>query len=365
MDLLIREEFVKKAAKLHRCYPVVDGHLDLAGEILLRYQLREKEVIKRRYLEQWKGAGVNLIVSSIYVPTKILKQGGIDAAWENVLSQIRVLKEDMAQTEGVVPVRSRRELDEAVRTGKTGILIYMEGLDAIGDKIDRLETLCRLGVRGASLTWSRENALAVGCCTAGKKIQIPGGLKPAGKEAVKELERLSMFLDISHLNDDGFWDVCSLSNKPFAATHSCARSVYDNYRNLTDEQMTLLAERGGVMGLNGCKYIAGSLAGNHLEMLCRHGEFEVERLGASHVGFGFDFCDSYDRAAYALSRKSRKRQESETADEQEPETADCLAGHEQIPLLTAALLQRGMKEEEVIGVMGESFLSYFRQQLPE
>ena len=76
-----------------------------------------------------------------------------------------------------------------------------------------------------------------------------------------------MFLDVSHLNDEGFEQICRLTEKPFLATHSGSRAVYDSYRNLTDKQLFELAGRGGVAGVNGCKYIAGSLSGNHLEML--------------------------------------------------------------------------------------------------
>lgn len=83
------------------------------------------------------------------------------------------------------------------------------------------------------------------------------------------------------------------------------------------------------MGVNGCKYIAGSKAGNHLEMLCRHIEYEVEKIGAEHVGYGFDLCDSYDFARAELKGQTM------------PERDDCLLHHGQIPLLSAALCREG------------------------
>lgn len=352
MDILVEEKYVKQAAKLHRSYPVVDAHLDLAGEILIRRQLGEKNIIREHYLKNWQSAGMNLVVSSVYVPTKILKQGGTGAAWNNALNQIGALAEEIRETEEVMLVRNRKDLARAAQGEKTGILMYMEGLDCIGEKLELLETLYEMGVRGASLTWSRKNALAAGCCKAGERIQITGGLTKKGKEAVKELERLSMFLDVSHLNDDGFEDLKKTAKKPFCATHSCAKAVYDNYRNLTDAQMEYLAAQGGVMGLNGCKYIAGSLSGNHLEMLCRHGEYEIEKAGKAHVGFGFDLCDSYDEADSALEGKICG------------EKCDCLLHHGQIPLLTAAFLKRGMSEETAAGIIGGSFMNYFDSVLP-
>lgn len=367
MDLLIKEEFLKQAFALHQSLPVVDAHLDLAGEILLRTRLSEKNIIRNHYLKNWQIAGLNLVVSSVYVPTKILHAGGTQNAWQDAIDQIDALKKDMEGTPEVALVENRKDLKKALKGEQIGILLYMEGLDCIGEDLDRLQTLYDLGVRGASLTWSRKNALANGCCRAGEKIQIEGGLTDRGKEAVQELERLSMFLDVSHLNDDGFEDVKKVAKRPFCATHSCARSVYDNYRNLTDEQMEYLAAQGGVMGLNGCKYITGSLTGNHLEMLCRHAEYETEKAGDKHVGFGFDQCDSYDEAQWKLdcldnSRKKEGQTEMLPVPEQ-PEKADCLLDHGQIPLLTAALLQRGMTEKRISGIMGGNFVRFFEDIL--
>lgn len=346
MDMKVKEEYLGQAVKLHQENPVVDAHLDLAGEILLRNQAGERDVVKKYYLPHFRTAGVNLILSSIYV-----ENGNLDKAWENALEQIAALKADIEGLKETMLIESRADLDRALKENKIGILIYMEGLDCIGEDIDRLEMLYGLGVRGASLTWSRANLLATGCCKASEYKQIPGSLTSAGIRVVKRIEEMSMFLDISHLNDEGFEQVCRITEKSFIATHSGSRKIYDNYRNLTDEQMKALAAQGGVMGMNGCKYIAGSHMGNHLEMLCRHIEYEVEKIGASHVGYGFDLCDSYDLAKATLNGSLPG------------ERNDCLFNHGQIPLLSGALLQRGMSSEDVKAVMGGNFVNFFRQSL--
>ena len=363
MDLVVKEEFRRRAEALHRANPVVDAHLDLAGEILIRQRLGEREIIRSRYLPGWKRAGINLIVSSIYVPDDVLQRGGVLAAWEDALSQISALEREIEAARELMAVRSRSDLQKAVSGEGIGILIYMEGLDCIGEDLERLSELYDLGVRGASLTWSRRNALAAGCCKAGQRIRISGGLTELGKSAVRRMERLSLFLDVSHLNDDGFEDVKKIARRPFCATHSGAKAVCENYRNLTDELMEALASRDGVMGLNGCKYIAGSLSGNHLEMLCRHAEYEVNRMGPGHVGFGFDLCDSYDAAKADLDYADRIGR-GERSEKREIELCDCLPDHGSIPLLSAALLQRGMEEETVRGIMGGNFVRYFEKVLP-
>lgn len=342
MDIMIQEEYLKQAMELHRKNPVVDAHLDLAGEILLRHMAGEKKVVQNHYLQHLETAGINLVVSSVYVENQNLERG-----WENALAQIKALKEDIRESEEVKLILTKEDLEQAAAGEKIGILLYMEGLDPIGEDIDKLDELYSLGVRGAALTWSRPNVLAVGCCKATQRMQIPGKITEAGRRVIKRLEKLSMFLDVSHLNDEGYEQLFSIAERPFIATHSCSRRVSENYRNMTDEQMKALAEQGGIMGVNGCKYIAGSLSGNHLEMLCRHIEYEVEQIGAEHVGFGFDLCDSYGRARAALTGLP----------ESEPE--DCLLHHGQVPLVTAALLQRGMKEQDMKCILGKNFMNYF------
>lgn len=361
MDLVLQKESLEKAKKLHEKAPVVNAHLDLAGEILLRHQLGEKRVLLDRYLPEFECAGLNLVVSSIYVPNSEL-----DHAWENTLAQIDVIKQEVSELQNnrermnhrrVCFITSKQELSELLcreeNVTKTGILLYMEGLDGIGEDLSKIDLLYQMGVRGASLTWSRQNALATGCCKASEYRQIPGGLTEKGKEAVKCLEQHSMFLDISHLNDDGFEDVCQIARRPFTATHSNSKTICNNYRNLTDRQMCILARQHGVAGLNGYRGIAGSKEGNHLEMLCRHVEYEVECMGMAHVGYGFDLCDSYDEANAILHGKEPGERE------------DCLYSHAEIPQVTAALLQRGMDEKTVRAVIGENWIRYFSMVLPD
>ena len=348
MDVSVNADCLERAIALHRSCPVVDAHLDLAGESLIRHESGESDVIRKYYLENFRKAGIKLIFSSVFVENK-----NIERAWKNAMDQIRVLKEEIKSLPEVVLITSREELNALLSGDKIGIVLYMEGLECIGEDIDKLNELYLMGVRGASLVWSRKGALATGCCTARDKCEKKGPLTKAGIRAIERLEELSMFLDISHLNDEGYEQVCHLAGRPFLATHSGARAVYDSYRNLTDEQMRVLSGKGGIMGVNGCKYIAGSLAGNHLEMLCRHVEYEVEKIGETHVGYGFDLCDSYERGKAVLEGRTSTSQD------------DCLTDHGQIPLLTAALLQRGMKEEDVRRIMGENFIDYLKMMLPE
>ena len=179
----MKEAYLQQAMELHKSFPVVDAHLDLAGEILLRNKLGEREDIKEHYLEKWEKAGINLIASSVYVESAELAHG-----YENALAQIHALKEEVKESRGrLCLVTTKKELQRVLETRQIGILLYMEGLDVIGTELSKLEELHDLGVCGAALTWSRENALATGCCKASEHRQIHGGLTEAGKEAVRKL----------------------------------------------------------------------------------------------------------------------------------------------------------------------------------
>lgn len=346
----MEQKYLERAKELHEKHIVVDTHLDLAGEIYYRSQAGEQEIIKNHYLENWRKAGMTLIVSSIFLETDPLPEMGLRLA----LDQISAIYEDVdTVSDEVCIVTSQKELREAGEQDKIAIILYMEGLDCIGMDLRMLRCLYEMGIRGASLTWSRRNYLAEGCCVPRKREDIPGGLSVHGKEAVAKMEELGMFLDISHLNDDGVADIEQITNGSYIATHSNCRSVYFNYRNLTDEQMIKMAEKGGIMGLNGCECIAGGVGEKGYDMLAEHAKYAVNLIGDDHVGYGLDICYPYESVV------------PETRSLPETQNGDIVKTHADLPKLTAALLKSGLKEESVIKIMGENFYHYFEKVLPE
>lgn len=334
--------FYERACRIHREHPIVDAHLDLAGEIYHRYCMGERSVIRNHYLMHWRKAGIRLIVSSVYVPNRDLPYHGLWAA----LNQISALYEDIDTIqEEVRLVKSSEEIKQTLADGKIGILLYMEGLDVLTDDVLLLRSFFEMGVRGASLTWSRRNQLGEGCAPADRIEDIPGGLTALGKEALAWLEKRGMFVDISHLNDDGIRDVISLTKKPFIASHSNARRITNNYRNLPDETIRTIAKRGGVIGINAHQKIVGARPGKEgRDKICDHIQYIRNLAGTDCIGIGLDLCDSYNQAApHQLSE----------------EPGDCLNNHEELILITEELLRRGICEEDVIKIMGGNFIRYF------
>lgn len=336
------------ASELLKCTPVVDAHMDLAGEIDLRNKNGETDVIKNRYLEQWKKINLKILVSSIYVDNRDLPGNGLRSS----LNQIAALLNEIDQNEELMLIRDQKDLETVLNTDKIGILLYMEGLDVISDQVLLLRAFYEMGVRGASLTWSRRNMLAEGCCRAGELRQIYGGLSTLGVQTLKYMEAHHMFIDISHLNDDGFEELMRETSLPVVATHSNARAVQMNYRNLTDEQIICIRERGGMIGLNANIHIVGGkqdAAG--LEKMADHVEYLISKAGKGCVGIGLDLCDSY-AAAEAGSKEVVFR-------------GDCMKDHTQILDLVEVLLNRGMDTETLQGFLGWNFISYFRRMLPK
>lgn len=340
-------DFKEYALNLHKNNIVVDTHLDLAGEIYNRYMAGEKEVIKNYYLENLKKGGFNLIVSSLYIDDLFLPEMALRVA----LGQIRALIEDIESCDNeVILIKTKEDLNKTVKENKIGIILSFEGLEPIGNDIGLLRIFYELGVRAAGLVWSRRNYVADGCSFSPVEEGQRGGLTKFGVKVVKRMEEMNMLIDVSHLNDEGFWDVVKFTNKPFIASHSNSRSLHGRMRNLTDDQIKAIAERNGVIGINAYKNIAGVKEGeNPINKLADHIEYIVNLVGAKHVGYGFDLCNNFYN--------------SELKFKFEPHNSDSLSSHAEAVFLTEELLRRGISEEDCKLIIGGNFFRIFNDIL--
>ena len=339
-------DYKELAIELHKNSIVVDAHLDLAGEIYNRCMAGEKDVIKNHYLENFKKGGFNLIVSSIFIDELFLPE----MALRHALGQIRALIEDVESCRSeVMLIKTKEELNKAVNENKIGIMVSFEGLEPIGSDIGLLRIFYELGVRAAGLVWSRRNYVADGCCFDPVEEGQRGGLTEFGVKLVKKMEEMNMLIDVSHLNDEGLEDVFKFTNKPFIASHSNSRAIYGKMRNLTDEHIKAIADRKGVIGINAYRDIAGVSgddAGNApISKLADHVEHIVNLVGAHHVGYGFDLCNSY--------------YESELKFKYAPYNSDSLSSHAEAVLLTEELLRRGISQDDCKLIIGGNFFGIF------
>lgn len=181
-----------------------------------------------------------------------------------------------------------RQAAEAVRNGRVAAFLSVEGGELLNCSEAGLRQAHRQGVRAVNLTWNRANALSGSHCEEPER-----GLSAQGKRFVREMHRLGMLVDVSHLSEMGFWNVLELEKKPVIASHSNSQAVFFHTRNLTDNQFTAIIEYRGVVGLNA---YAGFLSGGGASAadLLKHLEHFLALGGAETVALGGDWdgCDA-------------------------------------------------------------------------
>lgn len=242
----------------------IDFHCDTLTE------LGEGETLKKNNksvdIEGLKRAGVLVQCCSMFVPTGIIgaddsgtplppleREKRIKAECERIYSvYCREIREN---TDCLRPVLGFEDVKSCINDGKTGILLTIEDggvLEAGSQKvIENLENMYNKGVRLITLTWNHENCL--GYPNSENADVMAKGLKQTGAEAVLRMNELGIIVDVSHLSDGGFYQVAELmakAKRPFIASHSNARAVTGHQRNMTDHMIKVLANQGGIMGLN-------------------------------------------------------------------------------------------------------------------
>jgi membrane dipeptidase len=186
-------------------------------------------------------------------------------------------------------IRRSGELESCLAGEAVGAVLHFEGAEPIDEGLRNLEPWYERGLRSLGLVWSRPNAFAEGVAFRFPSSPDTGpGLTPAGRNLVADCNRLGILLDLSHLNEQGFWDVARLSEAPLVASHSNAHALHPASRNLTDDQLDAIAASDGLVGATfHARFLAEDTA--TIADFVRHVDYLVERAGIDHVGLGSDF----------------------------------------------------------------------------
>ena len=303
-------------------------------------------------IETAKKMGLYTIVVSIpgnYPGFEIADQ----VYYENTVDEEKIL--EIAKKERIKGIVTTGT-DVCVKTiGRVCDAMGLNGLSYEASKVavDKMLMKSRyeeFGVRTMMLTWNEENALASGW---------PGdperGLTAKGKEAIRRMNELGMVLDVSHINDKGFWDILELSDgHPVIASHSNARAVSPHMRNLSDDMIRALAKTGGVMGMNRADgFIHPDKAKQTVEGLADHVDYIRDLVGIDHIGCGFDFEDYVDQAA--LSKNG--------IDNEDPAGTKGIESAAQAHNFLDVLESRGYTQEELEKVAYKNFYRVFKQVL--
>ena len=173
--------------------------------------------------------------------------------------------------------------------GKTAAFLSVEGADLLDCGIEQLQTAAGWGVRLVNMVWNHANVLGGSCADDPDR-----GLSPQGRDFLRELERLGVYADVSHLSDPGFWDVFRMTERPMVASHSDARALCPHRRNLTDDMFRAVRDTGGVVGLNLYRDFVG---GASMDALVAHAEHFLSLGGEKTLCIGGDLDGSRTLAA--------------------------------------------------------------------
>lgn len=166
---------------------------------------------------------------------------------------------------------------------KFNLILGIEGMAAI-DSSEQIEELYNLGYRHIGITWNEQNNFASGTTNE-------GGLTAEGKKLIEKCNRLGIIVDFAHLNYESYMDACQATTKPVFFSHGNARAVCDHVRNLDDQQLELLADSDGVIGLAVMRFfLSDDQQGADISDVIKHVLYIKDKFGIDHVGFGFDFC---------------------------------------------------------------------------
>ena len=222
-------------------------------------------------------------------------QIGQSSALSATMSMASLLFRIEAESKGRFKIcRSVADISAAMAANQVAAIFHIEGAEAIDAELNTLDVLYQAGLRSIGLVWSRDTVFGSGVPFRFPSTPDTGpGLSDAGKALVKRCNELKIMVDLSHLNEKGFWDVAEISTAPLVATHSNAHVLCQSSRNLTDEQIRAIGKSGGMIGLN---FANGFLRAdgkwqseNGLDTMLRHLDHLMRLAGEDHVGLGSDF----------------------------------------------------------------------------
>ena len=347
-------DFLSRARKLHRRTLVVDTHCDTTQRLAdPEFDLALRHDDGHVDIPRMREGGVDAMFFAVYAPGPVQPGAGVNTAHEQITN---IQSTVHRHADALALARTADEIRAAKESKRIALLIAIEGGYLIEDSLDNLRTFHDCGATYLTLTHSFHTTWADSSGVHEALAPLHGGLTDFGHEVVRELNRLGMMVDISHVSDDTFWDVLKTSSAPIIATHSSCRSVSPHRRNLSDEMIKAVADCGGVVQINfaaafidadhppivrntsaqsnACCTVSNRPTIDHvtpLSVLVDHFDRALQLVGPDHVGVGTDFDGVPSLPA---------------------DVTDC----SMLPNLTAALMQRGYGEDDLCKVLGDNVL---------
>jgi membrane dipeptidase len=328
---------------------IVDLHFDLLIDL---YEKRDQPgVLVSHFSPEFEAGGVGVLGVAIYIEDRYLPEMGLRVA----LDQVARLYTELEQTERLTICKTFAEIEQARAANKIALVITMEGVEPLGEDLNLLRAFYELGVRSVGLTHARRNAAGSGGIF--KPSGSPrDGLTNFGREVVRECERLGIVIDLAHINPKGFEDIVDLTSRPLIVSHTNVRKFYDIERNISDEQIEIVGQRGGVVGVNAILVSPGRETST-IDRYVDHIEHVIGLTGIDGVGIGFDFCE------YLFQQLPEKVRDELATKLTTPQFIPDLTNHSHARNLTRRLIERGFNDEQIEKILRGNWLRILKEIL--
>lgn len=329
--------------------PFVDLHGDILYDLTHRRTFKgERQTLEKYHLQPLRQGGIKIQVLPIYFDSINLPE----SALRQTMLIINAFLEERDEASNYVSViKTKADLAAVMQTDKIGVILAMEGAEGLGRDVGLIHLFFELGLRMVGLTWNRANALA-----EGSGENTGAGLTMLGRELVKSLAAYPVILDVSHLNEAGFWSALEHCQGPVLASHSNSAAICPHHRNLTDTQIKALAERDGLVGLNFYPEFVTPGGADWQHGLIKHAEHIAGLVGLQHVAIGPDFTNY-------LPDISLSAQELATLGITPNTVCNC-PDVTMLPQFYQALVAYGFSQDEATAIMGGNALRFLSESLP-
>lgn len=324
---------------------VADAHNDLL--MAVHHLGHDRDYFRRVWLPQLHEGGVGLQVLPVYVDEVWIPESALRQTLRLVETALEMIERC---SDEVALCLKPGNVEEALRSGRIAIVLALEGCSALGQDVEVLHTLFRLGVRVASLTHFGRNSLADGSAEEGTQSR----LTRAGLRAVQLMEQLGILVDVSHLSLLGTQQILEICSRPVMASHSSCHALRPHHRNLPDRELLAIANTGGVVGINFFpSYLTDGQAS--IEMVVDHIKHAAGVAGIEHIGLGPDFTREVSKLLYAGSHVIEGCDLGDAV--------PGLSGPGDFPALKEALVARGLSAADIAAVMGGNFVRLMNESI--
>jgi membrane dipeptidase len=316
--------------------------------------LEEQLPLPQSDLDLARGSGINVIKLSL---------GGINSDFAQTVGEIAQIQQLIEVHPGYfTQVRVADDMMRAKREGKLGIILSFESAEMLRGRLGSLEVFRDLGVRVMQLSYNRKSPFA-----AGVMEPDAGGLTPLGRDAVRQMNRLGIAIDLSHANPVTTTDVLNLSVEPPVMTHAGCAALHAHPRNKSDEQLRALAAKGGVVGIFDLPYLSASPRQPTVDDYLAHLEHALKVAGEDHVGIGSDVgIQPFDTSAKGMAEFARQEEQRRASglsapEEDRPTYVVGLNVPRRMEIIADRLLKRGYSVAVTEKVLGGNFARVFTQ----